>query len=55
MLEKKFSNEDLGIELTSYIDNKQMFGSQEKMLLRYLVIVKQEMHYHDMLITRINN
>ena len=23
MLEKKFNNEDLGIELTSYIDNKQ--------------------------------
>ena len=23
MLEKKFANEDLGIELTSYIDNKQ--------------------------------
>ena len=23
MLEKKFTNEDLGIELTSYIDNKQ--------------------------------
>ena len=23
MLEKKFTNEDLGFELTSYIDNKQ--------------------------------
>ena len=23
MLEKKFANEDLGIEFTSYIDNKQ--------------------------------
>ena len=41
MLVKKFKNVDLGIELTSYIDNKQikMSGFVEKMLLRFLDIV----------------
>ena len=38
MLEKKFSNEDLGIELTSYIDNKQnfwFFGKDVAKILGY--------------------
>ena len=40
MLEKKFNNEDLGIELTSYIDNKQNVWFLGKDVAEiYLVIV----------------
>ena len=50
MIEKKFANEDLDIELTSYIDDKQnvLFGSEERILLRSLVIVNQRMLLRDM-------
>ena len=39
MLEKLFHNADLDIELTSYIEKSKMFDSEERTLLRYLVIV----------------
>ena len=42
MLEKAFRNEELGIELTSYLDNKQIFFFLEKMLQLFLVIVIQK-------------
>ena len=38
MLEKKFTNKDLGIELTSYIDNKQniwFLGKEVAKILGY--------------------
>ena len=48
MIEKKFANEDLEIELTLYIDFSKMFGSEEKMLLRSSVIVIPLMQLRDM-------
>ena len=39
MIEKKFKNNDLGFEITSYIDNQQNIFLLEKMLLRSLVTV----------------
>ena len=44
MIEKKFANEDLEIELTSFIDDKQNVGSEERMLLLFAVIVIQKKH-----------
>ena len=39
MNEKMFVNDDLEIELTSFIDKQQNVCSEEKMLLLFLVIV----------------
>ena len=38
MIKKKFINEELGIEITSFIDKQQNIFLLEKMLQRYLVI-----------------
>ena len=38
MIEKSYKNDDLGIELTSFIDKNQKFFLLEKMLLRSLAI-----------------
>ena len=44
MIEKKYIIQDMNIELTSYIDNKQnIWFKGIRILLRYLVIVNQEM------------
>ena len=55
MVEKKFKNVDLGIEITSYIDKQQNIWFCGKDVAKYLGIVTQEMHYQDMLIKRIKN
>ena len=55
LLEKAFKNKELGIKITLILTNNKLFGFEGKMLLRSLVIVKQEMHYQDMLIMRIKN
>ena len=55
MIEKKFKNVDLGVEITSFIDKQQNIFLLEKMLLKFYVIVKQEMHYQGMLIRRIKS
>ena len=55
MIEKKFINEDLEIELTSFIDDKQNVGSEEKKLLRSSVIVTLDKQYRDTLIAKINS
>ena len=39
MIEKKCTNEDLEIELTSYIDDKQNFFIRVRISLRSVVIV----------------
>ena len=38
MLEKKYSNQDMNIELTSYIDNKQNIWFKGKTSRRFLDI-----------------
>ena len=48
MLEKKFKNVDLGIELT----NNKIFGLEEKMLLNYLVIKTLIKQLENMLIMK---
>ena len=55
MIEKKFVNEDLEIELTSYIDDKQNVWFRGKDMPRSLIIVIQEKPYGIMLIMRINS
>ena len=44
MIEKKYTNEDLEIELTSFLMQSRIFGSEEKMLLRSLDIRIRVMH-----------
>ena len=54
-MEKAFKNEELGIEITSYIDKQQNIFLLEKMLLRSLVteiLIKQ---LENMLIRKIEN
>ena len=51
MIEKKFVNEDLEIELTSFIDDKQNVWFRGKDVAEILGYSKQEMHYWSMLIT----
>ena len=45
MIEKKFVNEDLEIELTSFIDDKQNVWFRGKDVAEILGYSKQEMHY----------
>ena len=45
MIEKKFVNEDLEIELTSFIDHKQNVWFRGKDVAEILGYTKQEMHY----------
>ena len=42
LIEKTFANDELEIELTSYIDNKQNIWFKEKILLKSLVIVTDQ-------------
>ena len=53
MIEKKFANEDLEIELTFLLMISKMFGSEKKMLLRSLDIVTLMMLLDSMLIKSI--
>ena len=56
MIEKKYIIQDMNIELTSYIDNKQnIWFKGIRILLRYLVIVNQEMLLRDMYLRTIND
>ena len=54
MIEKKFKNNDLGFEITSYIDNQQNIFLLEKMLLRSLVTVILIKQLENMLMRKIN-
>ena len=55
MIEKKFKNNDLGFEITSYIDNQQNIFLLEKMLLRSLVTVILIKQLENMLMRKIKN
>ena len=54
MIEKSYKNEELGIELKSFINKHQNIFLLVKMLLRFLVIVILHRLLENMLMMRIN-